>query len=106
MSGYQLPIGIEIFRGRYVDSFAQPARAEAGQGRAIPLGPAQRGSRLPAGSQDHGADPVEPVPALRPQPADVRPNIFYAKPGDYRAATQQVYRGGATASAVLLPIVP
>ena len=34
------------------------------------------------------------------------PNIFYAKPSDYRAATQQVYRGGATASAVLLPVVP
>ena len=34
------------------------------------------------------------------------PNIFYAKPGDYHAATQSVLRGGATASAVYLPIVP
>jgi len=34
------------------------------------------------------------------------PNIFNAKPGDYRKTTQSVYRGGATASAVLLPVVP
>jgi predicted acyl esterase len=34
------------------------------------------------------------------------PNIFFAKPGDFRKATQSVFRGGATASAVYLPIVP
>ena len=34
------------------------------------------------------------------------PNIFNAKAGDYKAATQSVYHGGAAASAVLLPIVP
>jgi predicted acyl esterase len=33
-------------------------------------------------------------------------NIFYAQPGDYRTATQSVYRGAATASSVLLPVVP
>ena len=34
------------------------------------------------------------------------PNIFYAKPGDYRKATQSIYAAAATASAVYLPIVP
>ncbi len=33
------------------------------------------------------------------------PNIFYAKPGDYRAATVTVLRGGSNASAVMLPVV-
>ena len=33
------------------------------------------------------------------------PNIFDAKPADYRAATVTVLHGGADASAVLLPIV-
>jgi predicted acyl esterase len=33
-------------------------------------------------------------------------NIMYAKPGDYRKATQSIWRGGSTASAVMLPIVP
>jgi hypothetical protein len=34
------------------------------------------------------------------------PNIFYAKPADYRTATQSIYRGGTTATAVYLPLVP
>ena len=33
------------------------------------------------------------------------PNIFNAKPGDYRAATQSIHYGGAHASAILLPVV-
>jgi predicted acyl esterase len=45
-------------------------------------------------------------PVYDRNPQTFVPNIFYAKPADYRAATQQVYRGGATASAVYLPIVP
>jgi predicted acyl esterase len=32
-------------------------------------------------------------------------NIFNAKPADYKAATESVYRGADTASAVWLPIV-
>ena len=32
-------------------------------------------------------------------------NIFYAKPGDYRKATQTVFAAAATASAVWLPVV-
>ena len=34
------------------------------------------------------------------------PNIFNAKRADYRAATQQVFAGGSTPSAITLPIVP
>ena len=33
------------------------------------------------------------------------PNIFNAKPGDYRKATQSIYRNAKAASAVWLPIV-
>ena len=33
-------------------------------------------------------------------------NIMYAKPGDYKKATQSVWFGGANASAVVLPAVP
>jgi predicted acyl esterase len=34
------------------------------------------------------------------------PNIFNAKAADYRRATQQVFAGGSSASAIYLPIVP
>jgi predicted acyl esterase len=33
-------------------------------------------------------------------------NIFNAKAGDYRAATQSIFHGGNNASAVYLPVVP
>jgi predicted acyl esterase len=32
-------------------------------------------------------------------------NIMYAKPADYKKATQSVWIGGSTASAVILPVV-
>ncbi len=34
------------------------------------------------------------------------PNIFLARPGDYRRATISISTGGAQASAVWLPVVP
>ena len=32
-------------------------------------------------------------------------DIYHAQPADYRAATERVYRGGSTASRLLLPVV-
>jgi uncharacterized protein len=34
------------------------------------------------------------------------PNIFLARPSDYKAATVTIEHGAAGASAVLLPVVP
>jgi predicted acyl esterase len=34
------------------------------------------------------------------------PNVFFAKPADYQKAAQRVYRGGANASFIELPVVP
>jgi uncharacterized protein len=33
------------------------------------------------------------------------PNIFFAKPVDYRKATQRVYHTGSQASSIALPVV-
>jgi putative CocE/NonD family hydrolase len=106
MSGFELPIGIEIFRGRYVDSFAKPRALKAGKPEHYRFG-------LP--NVDHVFLPGHKImvqvqsslfPIYDRNPQTFVPNIFYAKPGDYRKATQSVFHGGATASAVLLPIVP
>jgi putative CocE/NonD family hydrolase len=106
MSGFQLPIGIEIFRGRYVDSFAKP--------RALRPGKVERYSfELP--NVDHVFLPGHKImvqvqsslfPLYDRNPQTFVPNIFYAKSGDYRPATERVFFGGDTASAVMLPIVP
>ena len=106
MSGFELPIGIDIFRGRYVDSFAQPHALTPGKVTEYKWS-------LP--NMDHVFLPghrimVQVQSSLFPlydrNPQTFVPNIFYAKPGDYRAATQSIFHGGATPSAVFLPIVP
>jgi putative CocE/NonD family hydrolase len=106
MAGYELPIGIEIFRGRYLKSFARPVALKPGRVEhyhwALP-------------NVDHVFLPghrimVQVQSSLFPlydrNPQTFIDNIMYAQPGDYRKATQSIWRGGATSSAVLLPMVP
>ncbi|NYD91860.1 CocE/NonD family hydrolase [Sphingomonas melonis] len=106
MGGYQLPISLDIFRGRYRDSFARPS--------AIPANKVQHYRfRLP--TVNHVFQPGHRVmvqvqsslfPLYDRNPQTYVPNIFFAKPADYRKATVTLRRGGATPSAVLLPVVP
>lgn len=104
--GYQLPVSLDIFRGRYRDSFAKPT--------AIPAGKVQRYRfRLP--TVNHVFKPGHRImvqvqstlfPLYDRNPQKFVPNIFFAKPGDYQRATVTLERGGANASAVHLPVVP
>ncbi|WP_416222419.1 CocE/NonD family hydrolase [Sphingomonas sp. CD22] len=112
LSGYQLPISLDIFRGRYRKSFAEPS--------AIPVGLVQEYKfRLP--TVNYTVKPghrimVQVQSSLFPlydrNPQTYVPNIFFAKPADYRPATMTLEHGSAAgtdgrgASAVLLPVVP
>ena len=104
MGGYQLAIAMDIFRGRYRESFEQAGGAHAEQADALPLRAAEREPRVPARPPHHGAGPVELVPALRPQPADLRAEHLLREPEDYVKATQRVYHAPGTASAIELPV--
>ena len=106
MAGYELPIGIEIFRGRYLKSFAQPSPLKPGKVERYRW-------KLP--NVDHVFLPghrlmVQVQSTLFPlydrNPQTYVENIMYAKKGDYRQATQSVWFGGATSSALILPVVP
>jgi putative CocE/NonD family hydrolase len=106
MSGFELPVGIEIFRGRYVDSFAEPHALTPGKVTEYKW-------NLP--NVDHVILPghrimVQVQSSLFPlydrNPQTFVPNIFNARAGDYQRATQSIFYGGDRASAVYLPIVP
>jgi len=106
VAGFELPIGIEIFRGRYLKSFAVPAPLKAGKVE-------QYRWELP--NVDHVFLPghrimVQVQSSLFPlydrNPQTYVENIMHAKPADYKKATQSVWFGGANATAVLLPVVP
>ena len=106
MAGYELPIGIEIFRGRYLKSFAQPAPLKPGKVERFTW-------KLP--NVNHVFLPGHRImvqvqstlfPLYDRNPQTYVQNIMYAKPADYKKATQSVWYGGANASAVVLPVVP
>jgi predicted acyl esterase len=105
MGGYELPIGIEIFRGRYLRSFAQPAPLKPNKVEryrwALPNVDHVflRGHRIMVQVQS------TLFPLYDRNPQSYVDNIMYARPGDYRKATQSVWFGGATATAVILPVV-
>ncbi len=106
MGGYELPISLDIFRGRYRQSFAKPS--------AIPAGKVQEYKfRLP--TVNHVFQPGHKImiqvqsslfPLYDRNPQTYVPNIFLAKKADYKAATVTILRGGPSASAVWLPVVP
>jgi putative CocE/NonD family hydrolase len=104
--GYQLAIAQDIFRGRYRQSFAKPS--------AIPANKVQEYKfRLP--TVNHVFQPGHRImvqvqssqfPLYDRNPQTYVPNIFLAKPADYRKATVTIERGGASPSRVWLPVVP
>jgi putative CocE/NonD family hydrolase len=105
MGGYELPVAMDIFRGRYRDSISRPS--------AIPAGKVQRyGFALPY--VNHVFLPGHRImvqiqsswfPLYDRNPQTYVENIFFAIPGDYRKATQRVYRAGDVATYIDLPVV-
>ena len=71
LGGYQLPVAMDIFRGRYRESFSSPKADRAGQAADLSVRTAAGESCLSARPPHHGAGAVELVPAVRPQSADV-----------------------------------
>ena len=106
MGGYQLAISLDIFRGRYRQSFSNPS--------AIPAGKVQEYKfRLP--TVNHVFQPGHRImvqvqstlfPLYDRNPQTYVPNIFFAKKADYQKATVTIMRGGKTPSKVWLPVVP
>jgi putative CocE/NonD family hydrolase len=105
MGGYQLMISADIFRGRYRESLETP--------KAItPDKPLLYRFALPAAN--HVFLPGHRImvqiqsswfPLYDRNPQTFVPSIFWAKPGDYKKATQRVYHTLGQASFVELPLV-
>jgi len=106
MGGYQLAISLDIFRGRYRNSFSNPSPIPANQVQEYKFS-------LPA--VNHVFEPGHRImiqvqsslfPLYDRNPQKYVPNIFYAKKDDYQKATVTIMRGGKTPSMVWLPVVP
>jgi putative CocE/NonD family hydrolase len=105
LGGYQLPIAMDIFRGRYRESFANPKAIEPNKPLTyrFALPPANHvflpGHRIMVQVQSSW------FPLYDRNPQTFVPNIFWAKPGDYQKATQRIYHAPGEASSIELPVV-
>jgi predicted acyl esterase len=106
LSGYQLMIADEIFRGRYWKSFekAEPIAAGEIKSYTINLHTAdhlfKKGHRIMVQVQSTW------FPLYDRNPQKFVPNIFEAKPEDYQRATQRIYRSKQYPSSVEVEVVP
>jgi putative CocE/NonD family hydrolase len=101
MGGYQLMIAGDIFRGRYRESFDNPKALVPNKPLAYRFGlPTANHVFLP-GHRIMVQVQSSWFPLYDRNPQTFVPNIFWAKPGDYKKATQRVYHS----SFVELPVV-
>jgi hypothetical protein len=105
LGGYQLMVSADIFRGRYREGF-ETAKA------ITPDAPLQYRFALP--TANHVFLPGHRImvqiqsswfPLYDRNPQSFVPNIFWAKPEDYKRAVQRIYHAPEKASAVELPVV-
>jgi putative CocE/NonD family hydrolase len=104
LGGYQLAVSMDIFRGRYRQSFESPS--------AIPSGQPQR-YHFVLPTTNHVFLPGHRImvqiqsswfPLYDRNPQTFVPNVFFAKPADYVKATQSIFRTSDRPSAVWLPV--
>ncbi len=105
MGGYQLSVSMDIFRGRYRESFTT-AKA------ITPNTPLKYTFGLP--TVNHVFQPGHRImiqvqsswfPLYDRNPQTFVPNIFFARPADYVKATQRIYHSPDAASFISLPVV-
>ena len=105
MGGYQLMVSADIFRGRYRESLETARPITAGKPLLY---------RWPLPTANHVFLPGHRImvqiqsswfPLYDRNPQTFVGNIFWAKPQDYRKATQRIYTAPGQASFVELPLV-
>jgi putative CocE/NonD family hydrolase len=105
MGGYQLMVSADIFRGRYRESMETPKAIVSD--KPLPY-------RFLLPTANHVFLPGHKImvqiqsswfPLYDRNPQTFVPNIFWAKPADYRKATQRVYHAPDQASFIELPVV-
>ncbi len=105
MGGYQLPVAMDVFRGRYRESFETPKAIESGRPLvykfALPNANHvfRKGHRIMVQIQSSW------FPLYDRNPQTFVENIFFAKPSDYKKATQRIYHTAGEQSFIELPLV-
>jgi putative CocE/NonD family hydrolase len=105
MGGYELPVSLDIFRGRYRTSFEHPQAIESNQPLLYTFGLPTTNHVFQPGHRIMVQVQSTLFPLYDRNPQTFVPNIFDAKAGDYQKATQRVWHTPGTASFISLPVV-
>ncbi|MFZ0997840.1 MAG: CocE/NonD family hydrolase [Candidatus Sulfotelmatobacter sp.] len=106
LNGYELPIAMEVRRGRYLASYEKPHALKPNQPTEwnVPLRDHDhvflRGHRIMVQIQSTW------FPVIDRNPQKFVPSIYKAAASDFVSATQRIYCSGAMPSHLVLPVVP
>ncbi len=84
MGGYELPVSLAIFRGRYRESFSTPKPLASNQPLAFQFGLPTANHTFQPGHRVMVQVQSSLFPLYDRNPQTYVPNIFFAKPGDYQ----------------------
>jgi uncharacterized protein len=105
MGGYEFMVANEVFRARFRDGFDKPKALTPNTVTNIRYSLHTQNYRFRKGHRIMVQVQSTWFPLIDRNPQTFVPNIFAAKPTDFRAATVRVYRSAANASNVSIPVV-
>jgi putative CocE/NonD family hydrolase len=106
LNGYQLPIAMEVRRGRYNKSFEHPSPLTPNQPTLFPIPLRDRDHVFLKGHRIMVQIQSTWFPIIDRNPQKFTPSIYTATAADYVKATQRIYCSPALPSHVELPIMP
>ena len=104
MGGYQLMIAADIFRGRYRESLENPQAIVPEKPLAYRFALPTTNHVFQAGHRIMVQVQSSWFPLYDRNPQEFVPNIFWAKPEDFRKATQRIHHAPKLSSFLELPI--
>jgi uncharacterized protein len=106
LNGYQLPIAMEVRRGRFNKSFEHPAPLTPNEPTLFPIPLRDRDHVFLKGHRIMLQVQSTWFPLIDRNPQKFTPSIYTATAADYVTATQRVYCSPSLPSHIELPIMP
>ena len=105
LGGYQLSVAMDIFRGRYRESLEHPAAIPANKPETYRFALPNANHVFLPGHRIMVQVQSSWFPLYDRNPQSFVPSIFFARPSDYRAATQHIFHSVSESSFIELPVV-
>ena len=105
MGGYQLMVVSDILRGRYRQGFEKPVAIAANKVAEYTVDLHQQSYRFLKGHRIMVQVQSTWFPLYDRNPQTFVPNIFLAKPADFKAQTHKIYRSAKYPSHVVVPVL-